>query len=215
MRQPFPVRASTELRPVQVLSDEAARVHVVALERHLPDGEGVVLLRRGEREASGRSAPQAKVVEHAHRVALRHHAALLREQWLHHLRVEDERRVEVLRHWRSVRHAPGEQRLVPGIVHGAEERSALVVAAALRRRERAAHDLGFFRRRGQVVHGGEVVPPDLFRRRPAREIEGVDGGAVTVAGRARLKDGMRGARERRVVRRRGVGVRVEARRPGG
>ncbi len=77
---------------VEVLAHEPARVDVVALERHLREGERVVLPRGREREAPGRAAAEAEVVEHRRRVALRHHAALLDEDGLHLLREEHERR---------------------------------------------------------------------------------------------------------------------------
>src|SRR5260370_6094997 len=88
------------------------------------------------------TAGAAIVVEPARRVALHHHAALLSEDRLHLLREEEERRVQRAGLGRAVGRRPSEDRDVAGVVDGRENRAALVVAAALRRRERAAQQLG-------------------------------------------------------------------------
>ncbi len=81
----------------------------------------------------------------------------------------------------SVLSRPAEDRLVTGVVDGREERPALVVAAALRSRERASDDLALLGGSGQVVDGREVVPAHLLRCMAARQVERVDEGAMAVA----------------------------------
>lgn len=209
------VRAVEHLRPVEVLPHEPARSDVIALERHLEDGELVVLHRRVECEAPARPAAQAVLVEHPRRVALRHHAALLHEDRLHLLREEQEPRVQPHVRRRRVRLCPLQDGLVARVLHRREERAALVVAPSLRGREGAAQELALRGRGREVLGRREVVPARLLRRAAAREVERVDERAVAVAGGARLREERADvAREAGVVRAGRVDVRVEPRRAG-
>ena len=121
--EPDLVPAVRELGAKEILPHDAAREHVFVLERELRERERVVPFGGREREAPSRAAGEPVIVEHRRRVALQHHASLLREHRLHAMREEGEARAGGGRIRRAgaagvddrrpVLLRPGEERLVP------------------------------------------------------------------------------------------------------